>query len=267
MAVEPQLWIDGRPASADDLRQMAIVNYGAVTSFNYADGGVRGLDLHMERLAASARELFQLSLDESSVRNQLRAALDAVDAAWVRVTLTAPSMSLRAPEAVERLAVGIWVSPPAAPMADGLRVMTMRHQRELAHLKHLGTTGVIHARRKARLAGYDDALLTGEVGLILEGTLWNIGFLQGNRVVWPEGTMLDGVTRRLISGGLENTGVTQVIRPVSLGDLEQFDGAFACNAATPAASIASINDYVLGSNPDAIARLRQAWESQPVQSI
>lgn len=267
MAVEPQLWVDGRPASADDLRQMAMVNYGAVTSFNYADGGVRGLHLHMERLAASARELFQLPLDESSVRNQLRACLRVVDAAWVRVTLTAPGISLRVPEFVDRLAVGIWVSPPAAPMAEGLRVMTLRHQRELAHLKHLGTTGIVHARRKARLAGYDDALLTGEVGLILEGALWNIGFLQGESVVWPEGTMLDGVTRRLIGRGLENSRVPQVARPVSLADLQQFDGAFACNAATPAAAIASINDHLFTSNRDAMARLRQAWESQPVQSI
>lgn len=267
MAVEPKVWIDGRTASSDDLRQMAMVNYGAVTSFAYAEGGVRGLDLHMERLAASARELFQLPLEELQVRKYLREALDAVDAAWVRVTLTAPALSLRTPERIDRLTIGIWIAAPAPSMADDLRVAALRHQRELPHLKHLGTTGVVHARRKARLAGFDDALLTGEVGLVQEGSLWNIGFVQRNTIVWPEGAKLDGVTCRLIARGLAEAGIAQESRAITIRDLGEFDAAFACNAATPAATIAAIDDHVFANSPDMIQRVRAAWLGQPVQAI
>ena len=50
--------IDGVPATREDLTHVALVNYGAYTSFRVEDGGVRGLDLHLERLEAGALELF-----------------------------------------------------------------------------------------------------------------------------------------------------------------------------------------------------------------
>ncbi|MEG2314435.1 MAG: class IV aminotransferase, partial [Brevundimonas sp.] len=146
MAVEPQLWIDGHIASAADLRRMAMVNYGALTSFSYQAGGVRGLDLHLKRLIASGQELFGQQISKSNILNSLRIALEAVDEAWVRVTLTAPDLSIRTPEQAGDVVVGLWVSAPAQALADGQRISAVPHQRELAHLKHLGTTGIIHAR-------------------------------------------------------------------------------------------------------------------------
>lgn len=264
MAVEPQLWIDGRPASGPDLHALALLSYGAVTAFAWADGGVRGWHLHMERLADSARELFQLGIEESRIIRDLRLALDGVDEAWVRVILVAPGMSLRQPEMIDRLSVVISVAPPASPLPDGLRLMSVPHTRELAHLKHLGTGGIIHARRTARLAGFDDALLTGSQGEVLEGTLWNIGLLRQGQVVWPRGPILDGTTRRLIADGLTRLGVRQSVETISLGDLSQFEGAFVCNASTPAAIIQSIDDIEFSFDPEAFGLVRRAWEDHPV---
>ncbi|MHC3127520.1 hypothetical protein OB03_09595 [Brevundimonas sp. GN22] len=267
MAVEPRLWVDGHPATKAYLLQMAAVNYGAVTSFGYAQGGVRGLDMHLERLAASCRELFSCDLDKSLAVKWIAHAVQALDQAWVRVTVTGSDMSLRAPESVEGLRVGVWVSGPSSPLPDGQAVRSIRHLRELPHLKHLGTTGIIHARRQARLEGFDDALLTGEVGMILEGTLWNVGFVRGNTVVWPTGLMLDGVTRRLIVKGLDQAGIPQTSEVVTLSDLKAYDAAFLCNAATPAASIDRIDAHAFAGNPQMIQRLRDAWTSQPVQLL
>ena len=267
MAVEPQLWIDGREATMADLRQMALVNYGAVTSFGYADGGVRGLDLHLERLAVSCRELFSCELDKSHVLKLLESALASVDEAWVRITVTSPDLSLRAPEQANAVSVGVWLSPPARALDGGQRVKPLRHDRELPHLKHLGMTGVIHARRQSRLAGYDDALLIGEVGMVLEGTLWNIGFVRQQSIVWPQGPLLDGVTRRLLSRGLDQQGTDQRCEVITLDDLGRFDAAFLCNAATPVAEIAAIGDHFFVGRADMVQRLGDAWHSQAVQPI
>lgn len=38
----PDLYIDGQPATTDDLAHMALANYGAYTSFRVEGGGVRG---------------------------------------------------------------------------------------------------------------------------------------------------------------------------------------------------------------------------------
>lgn len=267
MAVEPRLWIDGRPAAPADLLQMAAVNYGAVTSFGYAHGGVRGLDMHMERLAASCRELFSCAFDKAKTSSLIAQAVEDVDEAWVRVTLTSPDLSIRAPERANDVSIGVWVSPAASGLSDDQKIKSVSHRRELPQLKHLGMTGIIHARRQARLAGFDDALLLGEVGMVLEGTLWNVGFIRGDAVVWPDGPLLDGVTRRLISSGLAEQGIGQSTAVITLSDLHRFDGAFACNASTPAASIAQIDDHVFAGNPQMIQRLRDAWYSEPIQAI
>ena len=56
-----EILIDGAPASPDDLAYLALVNYGAYTSFRVEGGGVRGLDLHLARL--EMRILFETLLD------------------------------------------------------------------------------------------------------------------------------------------------------------------------------------------------------------
>ncbi|WP_292051276.1 MULTISPECIES: aminotransferase class IV [unclassified Brevundimonas] len=267
MAVEPQVWIDGHPATFDDMRQMAAVNYGVVTSFAYADGGVRGLDLHMERLAVSCRELFSCELEKEPLLNALKHSLENMDQAWVRITLADRMLSVRAPERPSSVATAVWIAPPATMLDDGMRLRSIVHQRELAHLKHLGMTGVIHARRGARMAGFDDALLVDGSGGILEGTLWNVGFIDASTVIWPRGDILDGVTRRLIARGLEKRGITQRTQRVTLEDLERFQGAFLCNAATPAASISSIDGHRFTGNPAMMQAIRAAWQDQPVQLL
>jgi hypothetical protein len=45
------LILDGEPASTDDLTYLALVNYGAYTSFRVEDGAARGLGRHLARLA------------------------------------------------------------------------------------------------------------------------------------------------------------------------------------------------------------------------
>ena len=267
MAVEPQLWIDGHAASAADLRRMAMINYGALTSFSYQAGGVRGLDLHLERLIASGQELFGQQIDKSNILNSLRIALEAVDEAWVRVTLTAPDLSMRTPEQAGDVVVGVWVSAPANALADGQRLSAIAHQRELAHLKHMGTTGIIHARRKARMDGFDDALLISASGQILEGTVWNIGLISGDAVVWPTGDILDGVSRRLIEKGLSARGITQSFEAVSLKDISRFEAAFLCNAATPAASISAIDGYAFDAEHPMLAIIHDAWMRQALQPL
>ena len=43
------IFIDGVPATAEDLAMPALINYGAYTSFAVEQGGVRGLDRHLQR--------------------------------------------------------------------------------------------------------------------------------------------------------------------------------------------------------------------------
>ena len=91
------------------------------------------------------------------------------------------------------------------------------------------------------LGRFDDALFADSEGFISEGSIWNIGFWHQGRVVWPEAAALRGTAEQLLQAALAQQGVEQVIRPVNLAELPQFEGAFACNAGT-IQSIAAIDE-------------------------
>lgn len=266
-AAPPELWIDGRPASMADLAHQALVNYGAFTSFRVEDGGTRGLDRHLSRLEASAVELFGEAVGEARLRDLMRGALGGRTEAWMRVSLFAPEMSTRAPHWVGGPRVMVGLFDPPAPLPGGVRLQSQIHEREAPHLKHAATFGLLRARRQARLAGRDDALFLDRNGWIGEGTLWNIGFIAGDAVVWPEAAMLDGVAQQLIRRGLATAGTEQRSQRIGLADLVRFDGAFLCNSATPAAEIAAIDDHVFPGAAAMVERVADAWRSQPRQAI
>ena len=253
------LFIDGFPASPEQLAHAAVVNYGAYTSFRVENGAVRGLTHHLERLRTAAVELFGEAVDEERLRGWMRQALQGRADAWMRVSLTSPHITPRDPDWIGAPSVMIAVSDPPSALSDRpLRVQPQVHQRFRPHLKHTATLDLLLTRRTARAAGFDDALFTDAAGRISEGVTWNIGFWRGGALVWPEAPMLLGVTQMLLAEQLGGR-----IEPVFLADLPRFDAAFLCNSSTPACAIAAIGDHAFGPRPDLIDRLHIAWAATP----
>ena len=100
-----------------------------------------------------------------------------------------------------------------------------------------------------------------------KGSLWNIGFLQDNRIVWPQAKMLDGVARSLIDRGLAGQGLSAETRHIPLTDLAQFDAAFLCNSATPTCAVTAIGDHVFAPNEHRLGAIAAAWASSPPEPI
>jgi len=266
MAAEMQ--IDGQPASAADLGHFALSNYGAFTSMQVEVGGVRGLDMHLARLDAEAVELFGVAVPDALLRERMRQALNKRSGRFsLRVNLFSDAVSLRAPDAVVEPCVLTTLSPPASPLTTPLRLQSQVYAREVPHLKHAATFGLTRARRQAVLAGFDDALFVDAEGLISEGSIWNIGFVQGEAVVWPEAPLLAGTGQALLQRGMAEFGLKRVTRPVHLSDLADFDAAFICNSATPACAVASIDGHKFRPAEPLISRLIDAWRSNPCQAI
>jgi branched-subunit amino acid aminotransferase/4-amino-4-deoxychorismate lyase len=259
--------IDGLPATEDDLRYQALVNYAAYTSFRVEAGGVRGLDRHLARLSANSAELFGVAPEPDRLRSLMRAALGDVREAWLRISVFSPEIWARLPSSRVQPKVMTTVSPPPPPLAESVRVQVQTYGRDAAHIKHTATFPLIRARRLARDAGFDDALFADSDGLISEGSLWNVGFLKGDMVVWPQAPALPGVAQALIQAGLDGVGLDQRAQPVRVGDLKGFDGAFLCNSATPACPITAIGSVAFDADPDRIEKIAQAWASAPLQPI
>ncbi|MFI4969899.1 MAG: aminotransferase class IV family protein [Lysobacterales bacterium] len=260
--------LNGAPASIDDLRAIALVNYGHFTSMQAEQGCVRGLDLHLARLDRATRELFGCGLDMDAVRAYLRHAIDGDRAASsLRVNVFARDLDRDHPIRAARPDVLVTAGPARRIPTEPLRLRSVRYQREAPHLKHVGTFGLFHQRRLAQAQGYDDALFVDASGAISEGSIWNIGFFDGKRVVWPNAAQLDGVSMQLLKAGLRERGVAQVERCVELSDVAAFRAAFLTNSSCFARSIARIDEVDLALDTGLPALLEDAWASRPLQRI
>lgn len=268
-ATFPRIELNGRAAVADDLRHLVQTNYGHFTSFRVVNGGVRGLDLHLDRLQEATRELFGTELDRERIRACLRSAVGD-DGGELSVRINVFSRSLDR-EYIDRPVDAdlLVIAAPAPPRETApLRVKSFIYQRELATIKHVGTFPLFHYRRLSRQAGFDDAVFVDENGRISEGSIWNIGFVDHEDVVaWPDGPQLDGVGMQLLKLGLAKQAMRSLVQTIHLSDLAKFRAAFFTNANVPMRPIAMIDGYRFDIDAELQEKLTRCHDSQPLQSL
>lgn len=261
------MWLDGRPVAQAELGALALVNYGHFTSMRVDDGRVRGLDLHLDRLVRDCRTLFHTELNPAAVRALARQAASAAPTPTVvmRITVFDPDLGTARPGRPARVRVLITLRSVPEDRAQPVRLRTVRYARELPEVKHVGLFGAVHQRRAAQLAGYDDALFVDARGRITEGPTWNVAFLDGDRVTWPAGDQLPGVTMRLLDGVLPRAGLTGRVAEVTPADLDGRYAAVITNAAIGVRPVDSVDGVRLPAAPALVEALREAYRSiEPV---
>lgn len=258
--------INGRAPRIDELAFLAQVNYGHFTSMQVRDRSVRGLGLHLQRLANATRDLFGSELDIDQVRRWIRQILDE-DPVSLRITVFSQALDRSFLERPVPADVLIATSPARAPRTQPLRLLSIRHERAVPQIKHVGTFGLFHHWRQARLAGFDDVVFTTVDGEISEGSIWNIGFWDGKRLIWPSAPALPGITMQLLDVRLRANGFETVVRPVFQDQLEGFRCAFTMNSGSVGPMIASIDSQSFDVDGRLMQMLTAAYESQAMEAI
>lgn len=260
--------LNGRPAEAGDLRALALFNYGHFTSMQVRDGCVRGLDLHLDRLDAATRELFGGPLDGGRVRDYLRNAIGGRGGA-LSVRINVFSLSMRRDHLAEPAApdVLITVGPAREIGATPVRLKTFRYERVLPHVKHVGTFGLFHHRRLAQRQGFDDALFVDASEAVSEASIWNIGFFDGERVVWPDAPALTGISMQLLQRGLGERGIATASRRVPRTDVGRYRAAFLTNSSCAVRPVAAIDAIGFAVDPALTALLGECYAANPWQRI
>jgi branched-subunit amino acid aminotransferase/4-amino-4-deoxychorismate lyase len=203
------------------------------------DQRVRGLTLHLERLTRDCRRIFDADLDPDRVRHLLRHTLaDTAGSVLVRVTVFDPDLELGRPGADAEPQLLVTTRPAATAPLPPLRLQSAPHCRELPEVKHVGLFGALRWRRVAQRNGFDDALFTDAGAAISEAATSNIGFVDGERIVWPEADCLAGVTMRLINKARQADATTT---PVTISDLAGVDAVFATNAVVGVRSVSAVD--------------------------
>lgn len=256
--------LNGTPATLDQLKALALTNYGHFTSMLVEGDKVRGLSLHMQRLVNDCQHLFGAELDTEQVRDYVRNALTEGQRTVARVTVFDPDLDMGAigSDAQPHVLVTTREAGHGHPEPWSLQVASYR--RDEPAVKHVGLYGAMRHRRTAQHEGFNDVLFLNPDGTISEIATSNIGFIRDGQVIWPRSEMLPGVTMRLINQAFDEPVVTE---PVTLGDLAHMDAAFATNAATGVRPIASIEDIEWDTDHKMIRGLREVYTDIPPEQV
>ena len=258
--------LDGKPASLEQARALALTNYGHFTSMLVENDRVRGLSLHMERLIRDCAYLFAADLDAEHVRRCVRRALAGTDQPTViRVTIYDPALDLGTVgrDAKPHVLVTARPAPPGAAPKP-LRLQAVAYQRDAPAVKHVGLFGALHNRRQAQRQGFDDALFLNPDGTISEIATSNVGCIRDRELIWPRSEWLSGVTMRLVHQALDEPVTSKA---VTLADLAGMDAVFATNAVAGIRSVASVDDMSWATDHEVVSELRALYEDIPGELI
>jgi branched-subunit amino acid aminotransferase/4-amino-4-deoxychorismate lyase len=258
--------LDGVAPTLDQVKILALTNYGHFTSMRVEDGRVRGLSLHMQRLARDCRVLFNVELDIEMVRSYIRRAVgEEMPTQVARVTIYDPALDLGTigSAAHPHVLVTTRSAPQATP--PPLRLQAAAYQREMPTTKHVGLFGAMQRRRAAQRDGFDDVLFLNPDGTISELATSNIGFVRGDCVIWPKAAYLWGVTMALLHQVRDEPILTKAI---TLSDLGGMDAAFATNAATGVRPVESVDStHWESSKHPMLKELREQYTDIPAEAI
>jgi amino acid adenylation domain-containing protein len=245
--------LDGRPVTAEELQTLAMTGYGHFTSFRVEAGRVRGLSLHLDRLVRDCRATFGVLLDPDRVQELVRRAAPPGGVCTIRVTVFDPYTDLGRPAEAKSPHVLVTRRPASSSPLPPMTVRSVVHLRDSPEIKSVDLFGILRQRRAAQLQGYDDALFTDQAGYISEGSTWNIGFFDGEDVIWPDAPCLPGVTMRLLRQPSHR------VTPISVIDIGRMRATFATNAAMGVRQIVGIDGTEFLERSPKLDELRTAF--------
>jgi len=116
----------------------------------------------------------------------------------------------------------------------------------------------ILAKTESAKAGYEEAILLDERGMVCEGSGENIFMVKNGKVFTPPqaASILDGITRKSVMQILEDKGYPVTERDITRSELYLADEVFMCGTAAEVVPVREIDDHPLG-DPGEVTRLAQ----------
>jgi branched-chain amino acid aminotransferase len=276
------IWMNGELVAWDEATVHVLshgLHYGTgvfegIRCYETDEGpGVFRLREHLRRLEMSA-ELYYLPLPYSV--DELRAATHEVirrnglQSCYIRPLAMRGygEMGLYAQTSPIDLMIAVW-SWGAYLGEEGKRngvrakVSSWRRISPAGLIPHAKASGQylnsILAKTESAQAGYDEAILLDERGLVCEGSGENIFIVRDGQLVTPGHTasILDGISRKSIIQIAADLGYTVVERDMARSELYLAEEAFLVGTAAELVPVREIDDHQLGE-PGEITRVIQA---------
>jgi branched-chain amino acid aminotransferase len=280
------IWMEGELVPWDDAKIHILthtMHYGlgafeGIRAYQRADGttAIFRLHEHINRLFESCklmmmeprfsreqveRACVELLRDNRMVEAYLRPIIWVGDGA----------MGVYAPDNPVRTAVAAWkwgAYLGAGAVENGIRVKVSSWSRHHIHVslakgKIVGQyTNSIMAKREAKMAGYDEAVLMDVQGYVSEGSGENLFIVKRGKLITPplSASILEGVTRDTILTLAREDGLHVSEEMVTRDQLYLADEAFFTGTAAEVTPIREVDNRVLGDGKvGPITKRLQQW--------
>jgi branched-subunit amino acid aminotransferase/4-amino-4-deoxychorismate lyase len=220
------------------------------------------LDEHLVRLAGSAERLGLPEPDAEALRALVEAALGAAGVADVGVRIYwTPGAPGAGPSAIVLVSpIPGWIEPARA---SGQRLVSLVFPRRSASWLLPGTKSVsyathVAAETEARHRGADDAVLVDLDGTVLEGTVTNVWWREGDVLLTPalELGILAGETRAALLGLAAEEGYVVETGVFPLERLLAAEEVFTSSSVREVMPVVSVDATAYGSRRAADALQR-----------
>jgi branched-chain amino acid aminotransferase len=231
---------------------------------------------HLMRLKKSA-DLFYLdlpySLEELRLATHEVITRNGLDSCYIRPIAFRGygEMGLYAPTAPVDVVIAVW--PWGAYLGEdgkreGIRAKVSSWRRIspdslIPHAKASGQyLNSILAKTEAANAGYDEAILLDQNGIVCEGSGENVFLVREGQLVTPGHTssILDGISRKSVIQIAGDLGYTVVERDVSRSELYLAEEAFLVGTAAELVPMRQIDDHELGPPGEITAVIQAKYE-------
>ncbi len=267
-----KIWFEGELVDWDDAKEHVLahtLHYGlgafeGIRAYRRANGqtAIFRLKEHVDRLFDTCK---LIAIKPHFDREQVcQACVDLLRAnqleeAYLRplVYIGAGAMGVYAPNNPIRTTIIAWkwgAYLGASALEKGVRTKISAWARHhpsisLAKGKIMGQyTNSILAKREAKVAGYDEAILMDHNGNVCEGSGENLFMVKGGELITPplNASILAGITRKTIITLAAEEGITVRDRNITRDQLYLADEAFFTGTAVEVTPVIEVDDRSIG---------------------
>lgn len=236
------LWlVNGRRTGVDPADRGLAYGDGLFETMGAADGRIRWLEQHLERLAAGCRRLAITPPDADALRAEIAAHCPRSGRFVVKLIVTRGSgergyQPPAAPKTTRILGISDWPAYPPTNYSRGIRVrvcaVRIGVSPALAGLKHLCRLEQVLAALELREHDVEQGLLLDTDEHVVGGSSSNVFAVRGRELVTPAVTRngVAGVMRRVVLESADQAGLTPREAELGLHDLQTADELFMANS-------------------------------------
>ena len=222
------------------------------------------LDAHLKRMTHGCSVISLPMPDADTIKRWVMEALDANDLsdAYLRIVITRGPTGGVWHELENACPTVLILCKPYHPpdFGDGLRLRlsTFRsdEQNPLTQVKHIGLLWKIMARREARQAGVNDAIMLNTKGHVAEATSANAFWVRDGVLYTPslDSGILAGITRGVVLEIAREKGIEAVEGHFAFEELLAVEEAFLTSSTWELAPIRSIEDMTFAEAPGKVTK-------------